>query len=103
MRLIAVLDHETDPRDFEDPLGQVFVGYLDGSPVATGAWRRSSVTALGADELQRAPHALYGHVHPSVAYSTGAWLRDSFSMVERISRMAAELPSRMSRLRRSRW
>lgn len=38
-----------DPRDFEDPLGQFFVGYLDGSPVATGAWRRSSVTALGAD------------------------------------------------------
>jgi GNAT superfamily N-acetyltransferase len=38
-----------DPRDFEDPLGQFFVGYLDGVPVATGAWRRSSVTALGAD------------------------------------------------------
>ncbi len=38
-----------DPRDFEDPLGQFFVGYLDGVPVATGAWRRSSVVALGAD------------------------------------------------------
>jgi GNAT superfamily N-acetyltransferase len=38
-----------DPRDFEDPLGQFFVGYLDGVPVATGAWRRSSVRALGAE------------------------------------------------------
>ncbi|PKH37630.1 Acetyltransferase (GNAT) family protein [Nocardioides alpinus] len=38
-----------DPADFEDPLGQFFVAYLDGSPVATGAWRRSSVKALGAE------------------------------------------------------
>jgi GNAT superfamily N-acetyltransferase len=38
-----------DPADFEDPLGQFFVAYLDGAPVATGAWRRSSVRALGAD------------------------------------------------------
>jgi tRNA dimethylallyltransferase len=29
-----------------------------------------------AADLERAPHLLYGHVHPSVAYSTGAWLRD---------------------------
>lgn len=43
-----------DAGDFEDPLGQFFVGYLsdgasDGEPVATAAWRRSSVRALGAD------------------------------------------------------
>ena len=38
-----------DQADFEDPLGQFFVGYLDGTPVATGAWRRSSVRALGAE------------------------------------------------------
>lgn len=38
-----------DRRDFEDPLGRFFVGYLDGTPVATGAWRRSSVRALGAE------------------------------------------------------
>ena len=45
-----------DPRDFEDPLGRFFVGYLDGVPVATGAWRRSSVRALGVEvtaELKR--------------------------------------------------
>jgi GNAT superfamily N-acetyltransferase len=42
-------DSPIDPRDFEDPLGQFFVGYLDGDPVATGAWRRSSVRALGAE------------------------------------------------------
>ena len=29
-----------------------------------------------ADELEAAPHLLYGHVHPSQPYSTGAWLRD---------------------------
>lgn len=38
-----------DTCDFEDPLGQFFVAYLDGAPVATGAWRRSSVRALGAE------------------------------------------------------
>jgi tRNA dimethylallyltransferase len=29
-----------------------------------------------AADLGRVPHLLYGHVHPSVNYSTGAWLRD---------------------------
>ena len=38
-----------DRADFEDPLGRFYVGYLDGTPVATGAWRRSSVRALGAE------------------------------------------------------
>ena len=38
-----------DPADFEDPQGRFYVGYLDGTPVATGAWRRSSVRALGAE------------------------------------------------------
>ena len=38
-----------DEGEFVDPLGQFFVGYLDGTPVATGAWRRSSVKALGAE------------------------------------------------------
>lgn len=40
-----------DPKLFEPPLGSFFVGY-DGpdhtEPVATGAWRRSSVEVLGA-------------------------------------------------------
>lgn len=38
-----------DAGDFEDPLGRFYVGYLDGIPVATGAWRRSPVRALGAE------------------------------------------------------
>ena len=38
-----------DPSDFEDPDGQFFVGHLDGVAVATGAWRRSPVRALGAE------------------------------------------------------
>jgi len=42
---------------FEHPAGAFFVGYLDGVPVATGAWHlRSDVTALGrsaAAEIKR--------------------------------------------------
>ena len=37
----------------------------------------------GPAELARARHFLYGHVHPSTAYSTGAWLRDVTRLVER--------------------
>lgn len=41
-----------EPADFETPLGLFLVGYLPGAdssavPVATGAWRRTTVTALG--------------------------------------------------------
>ncbi|TPI27335.1 tRNA (adenosine(37)-N6)-dimethylallyltransferase MiaA [Mesorhizobium sp. B3-2-1] len=35
-----------------------------------------------ATELARAPHFLYGHVHPSSAYSTGAWLRDVLKLID---------------------
>lgn len=31
----------------------------------------------GPEDLAAAPHALYGHIDPSVAYSTGQWLRDA--------------------------
>lgn len=37
----------------------------------------------GAAELEAAPHALYGHVHPSITYSTGAWLRDVGHVLDR--------------------
>ncbi|MEP9388638.1 tRNA (adenosine(37)-N6)-dimethylallyltransferase MiaA [Mesorhizobium sp. KR9-304] len=36
----------------------------------------------GGDDLRRAPHLLYGHVAPGVAYSTGAWLRDVISLAD---------------------
>lgn len=36
----------------------------------------------GAADLARAPHFLYGHVHPSVAYSTGAWLRNVTKLID---------------------
>lgn len=39
-----------DPAMFEPPRGTFFVGYLGEVPVATGAWRRSSVEALGTHE-----------------------------------------------------
>ncbi|MBZ9846673.1 tRNA (adenosine(37)-N6)-dimethylallyltransferase MiaA [Mesorhizobium sp. CA14] len=35
-----------------------------------------------AAEMARAPHFLYGHVHPSTAYSTGAWLRDVTRLID---------------------
>ncbi|MER8373039.1 tRNA (adenosine(37)-N6)-dimethylallyltransferase MiaA [Mesorhizobium sp. M1406] len=35
-----------------------------------------------AADLARAPHFLYGHVHPAVAYSTGAWLRDVMKLID---------------------
>src|SRR4051794_25143551 len=38
-----------DPLMFEPPGGSFFVGYVDGRPVATGAWRRSAVAALGTE------------------------------------------------------
>ncbi|MDQ2634431.1 MAG: tRNA (adenosine(37)-N6)-dimethylallyltransferase MiaA [Pseudomonadota bacterium] len=33
-----------------------------------------------ARDMGRAPHLLYGHVHPGIAYSTGAWMRDVISL-----------------------
>lgn len=35
-----------------------------------------------AAELARVPHYLYGHVDPSTAYSTGAWLRDVMKLID---------------------
>ncbi|PWJ89844.1 tRNA dimethylallyltransferase [Mesorhizobium loti] len=35
-----------------------------------------------AADLARAPHFLYGHVHPATAYSTGAWLRDVMKLID---------------------
>ncbi len=40
-------DSPVDPLDFEPPTGSFFVGYAGGRPVATGAWRRSTVEAFG--------------------------------------------------------
>lgn len=43
----------------------------------------------GEEEMAAAPHALYGHVHPSIAHSSGAWLRDVAALV---AKRAAERP-----------
>jgi len=70
-----------DPPMFEPPAGSFFVGYLGDEPVATAAWRRSDVEALGTTrtaEVKRmyvAPVArgrglarqLLGHVEADVA------------------------------------
>lgn len=39
-----------DPLLFDPPAGLFLVGYLDGTPVVTGAWRRSPVRALGGSD-----------------------------------------------------
>ncbi|UMG93742.1 GNAT family N-acetyltransferase [Nocardioides sp. TF02-7] len=39
-----------DPAMFEPPEGLFLVGYVAGTPVATGAWRRSPVRALGGTD-----------------------------------------------------
>lgn len=36
-----------DPDEFTEPNGLFIVGYLDGEPVATGAWRRPTPEHLG--------------------------------------------------------
>jgi tRNA dimethylallyltransferase len=37
------------------------------------------------EDLARAPHELYGHIHPATAYSTGNWLRDVARIAPRLS------------------
>ncbi|MCW2783111.1 MAG: GCN5-related N-acetyltransferase [Marmoricola sp.] len=50
-------DTPLDPTEFVAPQGMFFVGYLDGVPVATGAWRRHvvprGVEAGPAAEIKR--------------------------------------------------
>jgi GNAT superfamily N-acetyltransferase len=43
-------DSPVDPLEFEPPHGSFFVGYVGEVPVATGAWRRSTVEAFGTTE-----------------------------------------------------
>lgn len=42
-------DDHMDPSMFAPPAGAFFVGYLEGVPVATGAWRAEGVERLGSD------------------------------------------------------
>lgn len=42
-------DDPTGAAMFEHPDGSFFVGYLDRTPVASGAWRRAGLSALGTD------------------------------------------------------
>ncbi|WP_134740068.1 GNAT family N-acetyltransferase [Nocardioides sp. 503] len=61
-------DSPVDPLEFEPPHGSFFVGYVDGEPVATGAWRRSTVEAFGTTvtcEIKRmyVVAAARGHGH----------------------------------------
>lgn len=37
-----------DGREFVPPRGAYFVGYIDGAPVASGAWRHSGLERLGS-------------------------------------------------------
>jgi GNAT superfamily N-acetyltransferase len=49
-------DSPVEPWMFAPPEGLFLLGYVDGAPVATGAWRRSPVRVLGgssAAEIKR--------------------------------------------------
>ncbi len=46
-----------------------------------GLWRVLTARPSAEEEAQ-APHRLYGHVAPGVAYSAGAWLRDLAPVLE---------------------
>jgi GNAT superfamily N-acetyltransferase len=48
-----------DPTYFDAPRGAFFVGYLDGRPVATGAWRRRSDVQVGATTLTAEVKRMY--------------------------------------------
>jgi ribosomal protein S18 acetylase RimI-like enzyme len=48
-----------DPTYFEDPSGAFFVGYLDGRPVATGAWRRRSDVVVDGSSLSAEVKRMY--------------------------------------------
>lgn len=41
-------DDPTEPAMFEPPAGAFYLGYVDDTPVATGAWRREHTRRLGA-------------------------------------------------------
>ncbi len=43
-------DTPVDPLVFDPPHGSFFLGYLDGTAVATGAWRRADIPAFGHAE-----------------------------------------------------
>tara|TARA_A100001391_G_scaffold96372_1_gene63924 strand:- start:12071 stop:12967 length:897 start_codon:yes stop_codon:yes gene_type:complete len=44
-----------------------------------------------ADELARAHHEMFGHVDPSVRYSTGAWLADAHKQIQEADKENQEL------------
>jgi ribosomal protein S18 acetylase RimI-like enzyme len=48
-----------DPTYFEPPQGAFFVGYLDGRPVATGAWRRRRDVVVDGTDLSAEIKRMY--------------------------------------------
>ena len=48
-----------DPTYFEEPNGAFFVGYLDGRPVATGAWRRRTDVEVEGSSLTAEVKRMY--------------------------------------------
>ncbi len=48
-----------DPTYFDAPAGAFFVGYLDGRPVATGAWRRRTDVVVDGTSLSAEVKRMY--------------------------------------------
>ncbi|MDQ6433533.1 tRNA (adenosine(37)-N6)-dimethylallyltransferase MiaA [Mesorhizobium sp. LHD-90] len=60
---------------------------IGGAIVNTDSMQGYSVLNLltarpTVSDMARVPHHLYGHVHPSTPYSTGAWLRDVMRLID---------------------
>lgn len=69
-----------DPAYFEEPLGAFFVGYLDGVPVATGAWRRRTDVEVGGSSLTAEVKRMYvapAGRHRGIARAVLAHLEDT--------------------------
>ena len=69
-----------DPAYFEEPMGAFFVGYLDGVPVVTGAWRRRTDVVVGGSSLTAEVKRMYvapGGRHLGLARAMLAHLEDT--------------------------
>ena len=60
-----------DPLMFEPPAGSFFVGYAEGEPVATGAWRRTDVDGARHRRDRRDQADVRRAVRPAGAASPG--------------------------------
>lgn len=77
-------DDPTEAAMFRPPGGAFFVGYVDGVPVATGAWRACDAVALGAERT-----AEIKRMYVTPAHQRRGLARAMLAHLEREARAAA--------------